>query len=78
MALYSQAAITKQRGRRARDMAAKLTVIWFVVLAVPASLLPLIATSDEMTFAAAAADDGDFDKAVSHYKKAWQESIEAV
>ncbi len=42
------------------------------------TLLPLIATSDEMTFAAAAADDGDFGKAVSHYKKAWQESIEAV
>ncbi len=40
-------------------------------------LLPLIAGSDETTFAAAAEDDNDFDKAVSRYKKARQESIEA-
>ncbi len=35
-----------------------------------AALLPLIAASDEMAFVSAAEDDGDFDKAVSHYKKA--------
>ena len=32
----------------------------------------------QLDLAAAAAADGDFDKAVSHYKKAWQEAIKAL
>ena len=66
------------RGRRACSKPRNSPVTWFVVLGMLAALLPLIAANDEMAFAAAAEDDGDFDKAVSHYKKGGQESIKAL
>jgi len=50
----------------------------FEAIAGDGSASRIAKAADEIALAEAAADDGDFDKAVSHYKKAWQESIKAL